>query len=63
MGYWPVNGRTFVGRVGYRYRSNDFTANPFTFGGAFMGDDIILEYSYQGFETGDPSHRFGIGWR
>lgn len=63
VGYWPVNGRTFVGRVGYRYRSNDFTANPFTFGGAFMGDDIILEYSYQGFETGDPSHRFGIGWR
>lgn len=63
VGYWPLNGRTFVGRVGYRHRSDDFTATPLTFGGAFMGDNITLEYSYQGFETGDPSHRFGIGWR
>lgn len=63
VGYWPVNGRTFVGRVGYRHRPDDYTATPFTFGGAFMGDDIILEYAFQGFDRGDPSHRFSIGWR
>ena len=63
VGYWPVNGRTFVGRVGYRYLSENFSAVPFTFGGAFWGDDIILEYAFQGFEEGDPTHRFGIGWR
>ena len=63
FGYWPVNGRTFVGRIGYRYRSDDFTATPLTFGGAFYGDDIVLEYAWQGFEEGDPAHRFGIGWR
>lgn len=63
VGYWPVNGRTFVGRVGYRYLSDDFSSVPFTFGGAFLGDDIILEYAFQGYEEGDPSHRFGIGWR
>ena len=63
VGYWPVNGRTFVGRVGYRYRSDDYTACPLTFGAAFLGDNINLEYAYQGFEDGDPSHRFSVGWR
>lgn len=63
VGYWPITGRTFVGRVGYRHRSDDYTAWPFTFGGAFLGDDITLEYAYQGFEEGDPSHRFSLGWR
>lgn len=63
LGYWPVNGRTFVGRVGYRYRSDAYSSTPITFGGAFLGDNIILEYAYQGFDAGDPSHRFGLGWR
>jgi hypothetical protein len=63
VGYWPVNGRTFVGRVGYRYRSDAYSASPVTFGGAFLGDNIILDYAYQGFDTGDPSHRVSIGWR
>jgi len=63
VGYWPVNGRTFVGRIGYRYRSDAYSATPVTFGGAFLGDNIILEYAFQGFDEGDPSHRFGIGWR
>ncbi|MGM0669407.1 MAG: hypothetical protein ACQET1_06780 [Gemmatimonadota bacterium] len=63
VGYWPITGRTFVGRVGYRYRSKEYTAWPLTFGGAFLGDDITLEYAYQGFEDGDPSHRFSVGWR
>lgn len=63
LGYWPVTGRTFVGRIGYRYLSNDFSAIPFTFGGAFLGDDIALEYAFQAYDTGDPSHSFSIGWR
>ena len=63
VGYWPVNGRTFVGRVGYRYRSETYSATPVTFGGAFLGDNIILEYAFQGFDIGDPSHRISIGWR
>jgi hypothetical protein len=63
LGYWPVTGRTFVGRVGYRYRPDAYSATPITFGGAFLGDDIFLEYAFQGFDEGDASHRFGIGWR
>jgi len=63
VGYWPVTGRTFVGRIGYRYLSNDFSAVPFTFGGAFLGDDIALEYAFQAYDSGHPSHSFSIGWR
>ncbi len=63
VAYWPVSGRTFVGRIGYRERSDDFSADPISFGMAFLGDAIILEYTYQGFDAGNPSHRFGLGWR
>lgn len=63
VAYWPITGRTFVGRVGYRYLSDDFSALPFTFGAAFMGDDIVLEYAFQGYDSGDPSHSFSLGWR
>lgn len=63
VGYWPIRGRTFVGRVGYRYRDSEYSAWPVTFGGAFLGDDITLEYAFQGFDEGDPAHRFSLGWR
>jgi hypothetical protein len=63
VGYWPVNGRTFVGRIGLRYLPDEQSGSPVTFGGAFWGDDIILEYAYEGFCRGAPSHRFSLGWR
>ncbi len=63
VAYWPITGRTFVGRVGYRYLSDDFSAVPVTFGAAFMGDNIVLEYAFQGYDSGDPSHSFSLGWR
>ena len=63
VAYWPVTGRTFVGRLGFRHLPDEQTGSPVTFGGAFMGDNIILEYAYEGFESGDPSHRFSLGWR
>ncbi len=61
--YWPVTGRTFVGWVGYRHLPAERSALPLTLGAGFFGDNIVLEYSFQGFESGDPSHSFGIGWR
>ncbi len=63
VAYWPVTGRTFVGRLGYRHLPDEQTASPMTFGGAFMGDNIILEYAYEGFDSGSPSHRFTLAWR
>lgn len=63
VGYWPVSGRTFVGRIGYRHLSGDEVAGPLNLGGAVYLDSFILEYAFQGYDSGDPVHRFGIGWR
>jgi len=63
VAYWPVTGRTFVGRLGYRRLPTAQSGSPVTFGGAFIGDDIILDYAYEGFDSGSPSHRFSLGWR
>jgi len=63
VAYWPVTGRTFVGRVGFRHLPREQSASPVTFGGAFIGDAIVLEYAFEGFDSGSGSHRFGIGWR
>ena len=63
VAYWPVTGRTFIGRIGFRHLPEEQSACPVTFGGSFVGDDIILEYAYEGFESGSGSHRFSVGWR
>ncbi|MGD2121656.1 MAG: hypothetical protein PVJ76_07920 [Gemmatimonadota bacterium] len=63
VAYWPVTGRTFIGRIGFRHLPKEQSAWPVTFGGAFMGDDIILEYAYEGFDSGSGAHRFSVGWR
>ena len=62
VAWWPVNGRTFIGRVGIR-RIEDSPASEITFGGAFMGDAITIEYAYQGFDDLDGAHRLGVSWR
>lgn len=64
LGYWPIQGRTFVARVGAR-RVPEGDASPFTFGAAFWGDDLVLEWAYQPFggELDEATHRVGIRWR
>jgi len=63
VAYWPVTGRTFVGRFGYRHLPDEQSGWPVTFGGGFYGDDILLEYAFEGFDSGDGAHRISIGWR
>jgi hypothetical protein len=63
VAYWPVTGRTFIARIGVRNLPAEQSGSPLTFGGAFMGDDLVLEYAYEGFDSGCPSHRFTLGWR
>lgn len=63
VGYWPVTGRTFVGRIGFRHLPDEQSASPLTFGGGFIGDDIVLDYAYEGFDSGSPTHRLSLGWR
>lgn len=64
FGYWPINGRTFVARVGLQAAPDGSAADPVTLGFAFWGDDLVLEWAYQGFgDLDDGTHRFGVRWR
>jgi len=58
VGYWPISGRTFVGRVGLQGVSEG-EGSPFSFGLAFWGDNLTLEWAYRNYgEAG--THRFGV---
>ncbi|HEX7051363.1 MAG TPA: hypothetical protein VF188_14245 [Longimicrobiales bacterium] len=61
LAWWPVVGKTFVGRIGFRHAASD-TVSPVTFGGAFIGDRFTLEYAYEGVEGPGGGHRVGIRW-
>lgn len=58
VGYWPIRGRTFVGRVGVQ-GVPEGEGSPFSFGLAFWGDDLVLEWAYRNYEE-SGTHRFGI---
>jgi hypothetical protein len=64
VGYWPIAGRTFVARVGVQTVPTGSDASPLTFGFAFWGDDLVLEWAYRRFGALDEgTHRFGVRWR
>ena len=62
VSYWPVVGRTFRGRFGVQ-RVPHGEASPVTFGLAFTGDNITIEYAFQTFDAPENAHRFGFRWR
>jgi len=62
IAWWPVRGRTFTGWVGAR-KVDDGPPHSITFGGAFHGDALGIEYAYQGFDSFGGAHRLGISWR
>lgn len=62
FGYWPVRGRTFVGRVGFR-GVPEGDAQPVTVGGSFWGDSLVLDYAFQPMDGLDGIHRVSLGWR
>ena len=61
VGYWPVTGRTFLARVGMQSVPDGSDASPFTFGLAFWGDDLRLEWAYQAIGS-SGTHRLGVSW-
>jgi hypothetical protein len=63
VAWWPVTGRTLVGRVGIRDVPAESQAQAWTVGGAFEGDRISLEYAFQGYDEYDGAHHFGIRLR
>jgi hypothetical protein len=62
VGYWPIRGRTFVGRVGFR-NVPEGEASPVTLGGSFWGDSLVLDYAWQPVDGLDGIHRISVGWR
>jgi hypothetical protein len=62
VAYWPVNGRTFIGRVGIRY-IDDSDIRPLTLGAGFVGDRIGIDYGVQGYYGADPVHHVGVRLR
>ena len=64
VSYWPIRGRTFVARAGLQRNPHYKEASPFTFGFAYWGDHLVLEWSFQGMEHRESrTHRFGVSWR
>jgi hypothetical protein len=49
FGWWPVVGRTFVGRVGVGGPAVD-GASTLTLGAAFLGDAFTVEYAWRGLD-------------
>ncbi len=62
LGYYPVNGRTFVGRVGFR-NVPEGDAKPFSVGGSYWGDDLVLEWGWHPIDGNGGVHTFTLGWR
>ncbi|MEZ5318403.1 MAG: hypothetical protein R2752_13465 [Vicinamibacterales bacterium] len=59
ISYWPVAGRTFTFRIGYRHLE-DSALRPLTLGAGFAGDRISLDYSWQAVDAAGATHRFGL---
>jgi hypothetical protein len=60
--FWPVQGRTFIARAGLQ-RVPEGPASPVTFGLAFWGDALAVEYAFRAYDDSDDSHRLGLRWR
>jgi hypothetical protein len=65
IGYWPIQGRTFIARVGFQDVPDGSDASPVTTGLAFWGDNITVEWAFRPFSGVDEggTHRFGVRWR
>ena len=66
VGYWPVQGRTFVARLGFQDVPEGSEALPITMGFAFQGDDVTVDWAYRPFGESAPnggSHRFALRLR
>lgn len=62
FGYWPIRGRTFVGRIGLR-SVPEGEASPVTLGGSFWADEFVFDYAFQSVDGLEAIHRITVGWR
>ncbi|TVP46667.1 MAG: hypothetical protein EA350_06635 [Gemmatimonadales bacterium] len=62
FGWWPVVGRTFVGRVGVGGPAVD-GASRITLGTAFLGDAFTVEYAWRGVDGARGIHGVSLRFR
>jgi len=62
VAYWPVQGRTFIARIGLR-DTVGAAASPTTFGIGFRGDEIQVDYAFLSSDEDMGLHRISVGWR
>ncbi|TVR64774.1 MAG: hypothetical protein EA422_05885 [Gemmatimonadales bacterium] len=62
VGWWPVAGRTFVGRAGLESGRRVGTS-PWSMGGAFLGDSFTLEYGVRPRSDGGRVHGVALRFR
>ena len=65
LGYWPIQGRTFIARGGFQDVPDGSDSSPVTTGFAFWGDNITVEWAFRPFSGIDEggTHRLGVRWR
>jgi hypothetical protein len=61
VSYWPISGRTFTGRLGYR-RVPTGDGRAITWGLAFTADAFTIEYAMESFGSTGTAHRVGVVW-
>lgn len=62
VSWWPIIGRTFIGRIGARRVTID-SASPLTLGAGFAGDKLAIDYAFQDLGGAGAIHRLGLSWR
>ncbi len=61
LGYYPVQGRTFIVRIGGQ-SVPEGDASPLTLGGTFRGDEIVIDWAWRDVD-GTGVHVVTVGWR
>lgn len=59
LGYTPIDGVTFAGRVGARLPEKD-AESPLTLGATFTFDRLSIDYGFEPYQGTGDGHRIGI---
>jgi len=59
LGYVPIDGVTFAGRVGARFPEKDGQA-PVTLGASFTFDRVSIDYGFEPYQGEGSGHRIGV---
>jgi hypothetical protein len=59
LGYMPIDGIIFAGRVGARLPEKD-AQSPMTFGASFTFDRLSIDYAFEPYQGKGDGHRVGI---